>query len=157
MSSKEFDNPITLQLRNGKTQLTCCLQSLHSRDLEYDLALQKSKSIAAEKRPSRCSSIRRDASHQALQPKSNYLPFPDEIESRNVPINQISTHHNQSEIMIRSPEMIVINNNCLRTILYPRFQLSGASDTILLPNRKKRCLQLLQRIPSSILRYNKKH
>ena len=157
-STKELDNPITLQLRNGKTHLTCCLQSLHSMNLEYDLASQKRKSIATEQWPSRCSSIRTDPSHQALHPKWNYLLFSDEIDNSNVPINQISTQHNQSEIMIRSPETIVINNNCLRTIPYPLFQLPGATDTDpSSKSEKRRCLQLLKRIPSSILHYIKKH
>ena len=61
-----LDNPITLQLRNGKTNLTCCLQSLHSMDLKYDLASQQRKPIATEQWPSRCSSIRTGPSHQAL-------------------------------------------------------------------------------------------
>ena len=121
MSSKELDNQMTLQLRNGKTHMTCCLQSLHLLDLEYDLASHKRKFIATEQWPTRGSSIRTDPSHQALHPKSNYLPFPDEIVKSNVPINQINIHHNQSEIKIRSPEKIVINNNCLRTIPYLRF------------------------------------
>ena len=92
MSSKELDNPITLQLRNGKTHLTCCLQSRHSIDLKYDLASQQRKSIAIEQWPSRCSSIRTDPSHQALHPKPNYMPCPDKIENSNVPIYQINTH-----------------------------------------------------------------
>ena len=42
----------------------------------------------------RCSSIRTDPSHQALPPKTNYMPFPDDIENKNVPIYQINTDHN---------------------------------------------------------------
>ena len=72
------------QLRNGKTHLTCCLQSLHSTDLKYDLASQQRKPIATEQWPSRCSSIRTDPSHQALHPKSNHMPHPNEIENSNV-------------------------------------------------------------------------
>ena len=47
--------------------------------------------------PSRCSSIRTDPSHQALPPKTNNMPFPDEIENNNAPIYQINTHHNWPE------------------------------------------------------------
>ena len=68
MSSKELDNPITLQLRNGKTH-----PSLDSPDLKYDLASQQRKPIATEQLQSRCSSIRTDPSHQALHPKSNCI------------------------------------------------------------------------------------
>ena len=82
-SSKELDNPITLQLRSGKTQLTC-LQSLHSTDLKYDLASQQRKPIATEQWQSRYSSIRTDPGHQAVHPKSNHMPHPNEIEKSNV-------------------------------------------------------------------------
>ena len=67
-----------------QTHLTCCLQSLHSTDLKYDLASQRRKTIATEQWPSRCSSIRTDPSHQALHPKSNYMPHPKKIENSNV-------------------------------------------------------------------------
>ena len=136
MSSKEPDNPITLQLRNGKTYLTCCQQSLHSKNLKYDLASQQRKPNATEQWPSRCLSLRTDPSHQTLHQKSNYMPFPNEIENSNVPINQINTHHNRSEIMIRSPETIVI--------------------TTLLPNQKKEYARnLYRKTPSFILHYKK--
>ena len=82
---QESDNSITLQLRNGKTHPTGCLQSLHSTDLKYDLTSQQRKPIAIEQGQSRCSSIRTDPIHQALHPKSNYMPFPNEIENNNVP------------------------------------------------------------------------
>ena len=118
MSSNEFDNPITLQLRNGKIHPICCLQSLHSTDLKYDLASQQSKPIATEQWPSRCSTIRTDPSHQVLHPKSNYKTLANVIRPFLISkINQINTHHNRSEIMLRSPETIVI--------------------TSLLPNQKK--------------------
>ena len=118
MNSKELDNPITLQLRNGKIHPICCLQSLHSTDLKYDLALQQRKPIATEQWPSRCSSIRTDPSHQALHPKSNYTTLSNVIRPFLLSkINQINTHHNRSEIIIRCPETIAI--------------------TSLLPNQKK--------------------
>ena len=79
-----IDNPITLRLWNGKTHLTCCLQSLHSTDLKYDLASQQRKPIATEQWPPRCSSIRTNPSPQALHTKSNYMPHPNEIENTNV-------------------------------------------------------------------------
>ena len=105
MSSKELDNPITLQLRNDKTHLTCCLQSLHSMDLEYDLASQKRKSIATEQWPSRCSSIRTDPSHQALHQSSNFTPFPNEIET------QFSTKQEQTIITKHLEISLTSRNN----------------------------------------------
>ena len=134
----ELDNAITLQLRNGKIHPTCCLQSLHSMDFKYELASQQRKPIATEHCPSRCSSIRTDPSHHALHPKSNYTALSNMIRpflfSK---INQINTHHNRSEIIIRSPETIVI--------------------TSLLPNQKKRiCSQPLKKntIFHPTLQYN---
>ena len=110
-SRKEFDNPITLQIRYGKIHPICCLQSIHSTDLKYDLASQQRKPIATEQWPSRCSSIRTDPSHQALHPKSNYTTLSNVIRpflfSK---INQIKTHHYRSEIIIWSPETIVITS-----------------------------------------------
>ena len=110
-SSMEFDYPITLQLRNGKLHPKCCLQSLHSTDLKYDLASPQRKSIATEQWPSRCSIIRTDTSHQALHPKSNYITLSNVIRPFLISkINQINTHHNRSEIIIRSSETIVITS-----------------------------------------------
>ena len=62
-----------------RTHPTCCLQSLHSIDLKYDLASQQRKPIATEQWPSRCSSIRTDPTQQALHSKSKYMPLLNEI------------------------------------------------------------------------------
>ena len=136
-SSKEFDNPITLQLRNGKIHPICCLQSLYSTDLKYDLASQQRKPIATEQWSSRCSSICTDPSHQALHPKSNYTTLSNVIRpfifSK---INQINTHHNRSEPITRSPETTVIH--------------------LFFQSRNKSMLATCkEKSPSSILHYNR--
>ena len=104
--------------------------------LKYDLASQQKKSIATEQWPSRCSSIRTDPSHRALHPKSHYMPFPDEIENSNGPINQINTHHNRSEPRTRSPETAAIH--------------------LFFQTRKKNMLATSKaKTPPSMLHYNK--
>ena len=115
---QKFDIPIALQLRSGKIHPICCLQSLHSTDLKYDWHRSKGNPLQQNNGHPRCSSIRKDPSHQAMHPKSNYRTLSNVIRpflfSK---INQINTHHNRSETIIRSPETIAI--------------------TSLLPNQKK--------------------
>ena len=43
------------------------------------LGIATKETIETEQWPSPCSSIRTDPSHQALHPKSNYMPQPNEI------------------------------------------------------------------------------
>ena len=74
-------------------------------DLEYDLASQKRKSIATEQWPSRCSSIRTNPNHQALHPRSNFTPFPNEIET------QLSTKQEQTIITNHLEIRLTSRNN----------------------------------------------
>ena len=98
--------------------LSCCLQSLHSKDLKYDWASQQRKPIGTEQWPSRSSSIRTDPSHQALHPKSNYMTHLNEIGA------------------------LLFSNKPNQHSLQPIRNLDRILITTLLPNRKKRICSL---------------
>ena len=117
-SSKELDNPNKLQLRNGKTHPTCCLQSLHPKGSKYDLASQQGNPLQQNNRHLDIQVyVQIQVTRHFTQSQTTHH-FRMRLEHCYSIINQINTHHNLSEIMILSPETIVI--------------------TILLPNRKKK-------------------
>ena len=72
----ELYNPITLQLRIGNPpDLLSTITTLNGFKVRLGIA---AKEIYCNR------SIRTNPSHQALHPKSNYIPHPNKIENSNV-------------------------------------------------------------------------